>query len=276
MAAVAAFRPLQLEQKFSEANSMLAWANKLEAALCDAHGSVHQHRHSLDWFRRLVNGDEPSLHAKLSLDVIVADLQELGRGSPGRHLPLQDRQDYPPDIIAALFPGADHPPLPVDCLVRVDGAWEPAPPPDTTFLGSMVVCKPMAATFFGTPLPFNMGMALPGRAADDALVIAWWVPSQTMRVNFKPGRKPLVVDVFAPWRPLEALTVEEARAAEACLPGVLVQKSDILIINGDLDNDKVPYEVFDRLRSEFHIDVTSISISATLGGNAYRTYVQMM
>ena len=95
-------------------------------------------------------------------------------------------------------------------------------------------------------------------------------------MNFKRGQKPLVVDVFAPWVPLESLTVEEARAAEACLPGVLVQKSDVLITNVDLDTDKVPYEVFDRLRLEFHIDVTSISISATLGGNAYRAYVQMM
>ena len=276
MEAVAAFRPLHLEQKFSEAGSMLVWANKLEVALSDAHGTVRQHQQSLDWFRRVVNSDEPSLQAKLSLDVIVADLQELGRGSPGRHLPLQDRQYYPPDIIAALFPGADHPPLPVDCLVKVDGAWEPAPPPDTTLPGSMVVCKPMGATFFGTPLPFNLGMALPGRGADDALVVAWWVPSRTTLVNFKRGQKPLVVDVFAPWRPLESLTVEEARAAEACLPGVLVQKSDVLIINVDLDTDKVPYEVFDRLRLEFHIDVTSISISATLGGNAYRAYVQMM
>ena len=66
------------------------------------------------------------------------------------------------------------------------------------------------------------------------------------------------------------------RAAEACLPGVLVQKNDILIINVDLDTDKVPYEVFDRLRREFHIDVTSISISVTLGGNAYRAHAQMM
>ena len=95
-------------------------------------------------------------------------------------------------------------------------------------------------------------------------------------MNFKRGQKPLVVDAFAPWIPLECLTVEEAQAAEACLPGVLVQKSDILIINVDLDTDKVPYEVFDRLRREFHIDVTSISISATLGGNAYRARSQMM
>ena len=112
MEAVAAFRPLHLEQTFSEAGSMLAWANKLEVALSDAHGTVRQHQQSLDWFRRVVNSDEPSLQAKLSLAVIVADLQELGRGSPGRHLPLQDRQYYPPDIIAALFPGADHPPPP--------------------------------------------------------------------------------------------------------------------------------------------------------------------
>ena len=76
--------------------------------------------------------------------------------------------------------------------------------------------------------------------------------------------------------PFRRVGVEEARAAEACLPGVLVQKSDILIINVDLDTDKVPYEVFDRLRREYHIDVASISISATLGGNAYRAYVQMM
>ena len=37
-----------------------------------------------------------------------------------------------------------------------------------------------------------------------------------------------------------------------------------------------PRKRHDRLRREYHIDVTSISISATLGGNAYRAHVQMM
>ena len=92
-------------------------------------------------------------------------------------------------------------------------------------------------------------------------------------MDFKKGRKGLVTDIFGPWRPLDALTAEEGSFVS--LPDTEVPKSEVLIMNLELENDKVPYKAFDRLRFEHHIDVTALSLSQTQGGNTYRVYAQV-
>ena len=51
--------------------------------------------------------------------------------------------------------------------------------------------------------------------------------------------------------------------------------NDIMMMNIDLDADKLTYTTLDKLRVEHHIDMTALSVSNTHGGNQYRTYVQM-
>ena len=179
-------------------------------------------------------------------------------------------------MVASLFPGADHPVLPVDALVRIQNAWEPELAPVAFVPGSLVICKATPdTTFHGQPMLFTMGMLLPyhGRQEDDAVCLEWWVPSQTPKVDFKKGRKALTLDIFAAWRPLDSLKIEERR--EFALPDCLVKKSDLLMQNIELENDKLQFKVFDSLRAEHNIDCTALSVSQTQGGNAYRTYVQV-
>ena len=73
--------------------------------------------------------------------------------------------------------------------------------------------------------------------------------------------------------PFDSINAEERR--EFALPDCLVQKSDILMQNIELENDKLQFKVFDTLRAEHNIDCTALSVSQTQGGNAYRTYVQV-
>ena len=59
------------------------------------------------------------------------------------------------------------------------------------------------------------------------------------------------------------------------LPSVLVEQADMMIINVELSDGKIPFGVFDRLRTEQGIDVTALQYSQTPGGNIYRAYVLM-
>ena len=82
-----------------------------------------------------------------------------------------------------------------------------------------------------------------------------------------------MLDIFAEWRPLDSLSVEERRAF--VIGDCVVSKSDVLMHNIELENDKLSFKVFDSLRNDHHIDCTALSVSQTQGGNAYRTYVQV-
>ena len=248
---------------------MLAWANKCEAALVDV---AQEGRASImDWFRGIVNRQNADYHANLSIEQIIQDLQELG-GGYAAPVPLGNAE-FPPDVIGSLFQGGDHPTFPVDTLVSVPGAQTAEVLPDVEVPGAMVICKPgTSASFDGMPLPFTMGMCLPC-GSDSHIFVAWWVPSRSRKVDFKKGRKGLVTDIFGPWRPLDALTAEEGSLVS--LPDMEVPKSDVLIMHVELENDKVPYKAFDRLRFEHRIDVTALSLSQTQGGNTYRVYAQV-
>ena len=278
MAAIAAYRPKPLVQEFAQAAAMQSWANKLEVALTDQGATATRCQRSLNWFRDVVAGKDVKYRARISLDQIVSDLKALGNGMFAGPVPLQAApMEYPPDVVASLFPGADHPVLPVDALVRIQNAWEPELAPVAFVPGSLVICKaPPDATFQGRQcMLFMMGMLLPyhGGHEDDRVCLEWWVPSQTPRVDFKKGRKALTLDIFAAWRPLDSINVEERR--EFALPDCLVKKSDVLMHNIELENDKLQFKVFDSLRAEHNIDCTALSVSQTQGGNAYRTYVQV-
>ena len=71
-----------------------------------------------------------------------------------------------------------------------------APVPDDIIgPGSMVICKPPLPMIVGgstTPVPFSLGMVVPGSDADDCdyLVVAWWVPGASAAATFRRGKKP--------------------------------------------------------------------------------------
>jgi hypothetical protein len=59
------------------------------------------------------------------------------------------------------------------------------------------------------------------------------------------------------------------------MPLVVRNNADVLIANVQLENDRIPFHVFDSLRLKHGIDVTALSVSQTHYGNLYRAFVLM-
>ena len=121
----------------------------------------------------------------------------------------------------------------------------------------------------GTNLPFLLGMPI-GPSADEAVhMVQWWVPPMSPMTVFN-NRNTKVADVFGEWVPHESLTL--ASAADVKLPPILLEPTNMLITNVEIERGKVPYSIFDKLRADHAIDVTAFMYSETAGGNAYRSY----
>ena len=274
---IAAIRPERIPQTFgAKRGKMLAWANKFEAFLADAHSSNDRRSNDVNWFRAVVNGEIPTFTAGPSLDDIVQDLLVLG-GVPGARAAGRDAPKLPEDQLVQLFPGADHGSMPVDMLVQVTGRHAPRQeaPPNVVCPGSLLICRaPEGTTCYGDRLMFLVGSALPDTEKPDGRVlVAWWVPPLAPAVTFKPGKKKRVLDHFGSWKPLEALSISDAK--DINLPPVLVNHADVMLANVELDDGKVPFSALDILRSDFFIDMTALSVSRTQDGNNYRQWALM-
>ena len=116
-------------------------------------------------------------------------------------------------------------------------------------------------------------MIIPDFEKDDAdtFLVQWWVPSRSRRANHRGGRSAQVADIFGKWRPLNDLTVSEG--AEFTLPAVVIETRNVLAQNVELDEERIPFAVFDKLRKEDGVDVTGFNLSMTANGNTYRSYV---
>jgi hypothetical protein len=137
----------------------------------------------------------------------------------------------------------------------------------------MVICKatPTTATK-GIAMPFTMAQVLgPPRNANDDVLVCWWIPGESVAVNFKPGKKKTIVDLFGRWRPLSSMTVQEL--AGTLMPEVLVGQQAVLEMNFELTaDDEIPFSCFDSLRTKHGVDCTSLTYSLTKRGNLYRRF----
>lgn len=139
-----------------------------------------------------------------------------------------------------------------------------------------MICKSTANTsFFGTSAPFTVAriVDMPTTMRGD-LLVSWWIPDQTPKRDFKVGRKRKVVDLFATWRPMAALTPSELTGC--LLPETFVSQDAVLHAAFSMEGEGlIPFSVFDALRADHDIDVTSLTLSQTQRGNVYRNYVLM-
>ena len=164
---------------------MLAWVDKFEASLGDAHGSVEDHRAGLRWLRRLISGEDPKYASGPSVDAILDDLLRLGKGE--RVEPSDGSTSLPSDQIVQLFPGADVPHLAPDLLMSVGSTKRED---SISAPGMMVVTKPMGAKCFDQPMLFCMGALLPGKGGDGTtILVSWYLPHLVSATSFKGGRK---------------------------------------------------------------------------------------
>ena len=186
------------------------------------------------------------------------------------------------DTLIQLFPGGDHPELPRDTLVRLPARWEP-PACTSAVPSSMLICTAQDDTCVAIDnakmrLPFTMCMMIQGDnegAADDLLTVQWWVPDVASAETFKRGTKKLMIDIFGPWKPLDARQLGDLGYHKTVMPPVLIPRSWVLLINVELEDGRIPFAAFDELRVTHGVDTTALSTSSTHYGNLYRAHVLM-
>ena len=100
-------------------------------------------------------------------------------------------------------------------------------------------------------------------------------------MNFKPGRKKQILDIFGEWVPADELPVEETQV----LPNVVQPASKVLVWDfepepsietDDPNRVLIPFHVFDKIIDIHNIDVTGLTMSGTRRGNLYRMHRMMM
>ena len=86
--------------------------------------------------------------------------------------------------------------------------------------------------------------------------------------------KKQVSDVFGPWSPVGEMYAQDLTKCR--LPDPILQTHLVLEMNFDFpENQTLPYDVFDALRTRHSIDLTGFNLSMTRHGNIYRSYVLM-
>jgi len=271
---IAALRPALVPKDYQkeEFSSMKNWLNKLDLALRafpdEKYGNL-----DVDWVRRALDHQEPSLLDSRSLDEVLQNMLRYAEGARGGDM-LALPPHLPEDALVTLCPGGDHAALPQDVLVQVQGVWEPTLPPGFVAPGMFIFTRNEAATVaHGTTLLFNMGRHLPDLAGSSGqLLVQWYLPPQSEEVAFKKGRRKMVCDLFGVWTPADTWQLDALR--EVTLPSALLDPAAILETLVQRNEDcTVPYPTLDALRQKHGLDMTALSLSSTARGNAYRQYV---
>ena len=126
----------------------------------------------------------------------------------------------------------------------------------------------------GTPVSFLVAVAVETSAhmsRDELCVVVWYLPGTAPVESFRAGKKKQILDIFGPWTTMQNRTMRQL--GESNLPDPVVSLRQILECNFDLSEEgTLPYDVFDALRTQHDIDVTSFSSSMTHKGNLYRNY----
>ena len=123
--------------------------------------------------------------------------------------------------------GADLPIVPVDTLLRIDGAWTAPPPPRCIRDDVLVICKPDGASMADMKLLFNLGrvMSCPTERSPE-LLVSWLVPPMSPVVDNKPGYKRNIPDLFGAWVPMDDITMSDAVAIE--MPPCVIPPANVL------------------------------------------------
>ena len=282
-AALKQWRPAEEKMEFPSAGrDILDWLGRLET-WCAAHpaGSDYLGLHrEFAWLRAAVSHDLPGTYAPGSrVDDILRDLRALPHSRPEAKAPGAACYEFPHDIVAQLYPGADVPTLPHDALVRIEGVTHDSvgavARSKVIVPGShIVVAAPDGTTAHGQALPIMVGQVVDTSCKRGSLLVAWYLPQLARMENFRGGKKKQILDVFGPWSPVDEMSVEDLTKCR--LPDPILQIECVLEANFDLtENQTLPYDVFDALRTRHSIDLTGFNLSMTRHGNLYRSYVLM-
>ena len=231
---------------------------------------------------RVVHPKLPGVNAPgIQVDQIVRELRGLSHARPGVYAPGLRHHEFPQDIIAQQYPGADVPKLPHDALVRIEGVTHTAKGrairSSTIMPGSLIImATPSGTTAHDSELPFIVGQVVDTSCKRGMLVLAWSLPELARVENFRGGRKKQMLDAFGPWVPVDDMAAQTLQQCRLPDPIVNVRSTSILEANFTLtEKQTLPYDVLDGIRNAHSIDSTGFSMSMTRRGNVYRSYVLM-
>ena len=277
MARVADWKPDAFDMRFNEKtrNKTHAWLNRVETALVDVSTDTSAPLPNFQYLKDLVDSKLPQFWSTLTVEQMIYDLKNARdvadpavRGAIGT---------MPVDVLVPLFPGADHPEVPVDTLIEIPKRWEPTPC-KVLGIGSMVICRVPPGTTISVDrasvvLPFLLANVIDVKSGGD-VAVQWWIPGTSPILRFGGGKRRDIIDVFSAWTPSSMMQLGDV--AESKLPNIIVNLADLLHVNVELTDDKkLPYSVFDSLWDDHLIDLTAYTYSQTSLGVAYRTHVHM-
>ena len=228
------------------------------------------------WLRAAVGHTLPGTYAPgWKVDDLVRDLRALPHNRPEAYSPSEQHREYPQDILAQLYPSADVHIPEQDALVRIEGLTHDAARSKVLAVGShIVVAAPDGTIAHGHALPIVVGQVVDTSCKKGTLLVAWYLPQTAPVANYRGGKKAQIIDVFGPWSPVDELAAKDLKTCR--LPDPIVHSASVLEANFDFTEDQtLPYDVFDTLRTRHLIDLTGFNISMTRHGNLYRSYVLM-
>ena len=196
---VAVLRPANVDARFNRLSEMQSWSRKLEETLVDQLPTKRNLKAGIDWFRQVITHTHPQYNGDqcLPLEQIITTLVRIGTGTFSNSLAICDAGDHQSDILVQHFPGADVPVVPVDGLLRFDGAIQAPSPPRCLMNNNLVICTPQNASIKSMPLLFSMGRVIscPTDKSPE-LLLSWWVPPLNPVVDHKTALKRKIVDLF--------------------------------------------------------------------------------
>ena len=108
-----------------------------------------------------------------------------------------------------------------------------------------------------------LGKDLDEEIRGDNILVEWFLPESSR----SGGRHRARPDIFAAWTPFAE---RQFGGSDVMLPGVIVPQGNVLVGAVELEEDKyIPFACFDRLRADYAIDVSGLSLSRTPRGNMY-------
>ena len=194
------WRPEQATMEFPEkGRQRLDWLGRLEA-WCAAQPAESDYlglHAEFSWLRAAVSHNVPGTYAPgTQVDDILRDLRALPHARVEAQDPDAGRHEYPQDIVAQLYPGADLPNLPHAALVRIEGLTHnsngAAKRSHVIAPGSLiVVAAPDGTTAHGQALPIMVGQIVDTSCKRGSLLVAWYVPQLARVENFRGGKNKL-------------------------------------------------------------------------------------
>ena len=194
------WRPEQATMEFPEkGRQRLDWLGRLEA-WCAAQPAESDYlglHAEFSWLRAAVSHNVPGTYAPgTQVDDILRDLRALPHARVEAQDPDAGRHEYPQDIVAQLYPGADLPNLPHAALVRIEGLTHnsdgAAKRSYVIAPGSLiVVAAPDGTTAHGQALPIMVGQIVDTSCKRGSLLVAWYVPQLARVENFRGGKNKL-------------------------------------------------------------------------------------